>query len=40
MQASNSELNGVVSRGSGPIELKDDDEMAELRHVNGCIQFY
>jgi hypothetical protein len=40
MQASNSDWNGVVDGGSSPLELDDDDEMVELRHANGCIQFY
>ena len=40
MQAGNSEWDGAVSRGSFPIQSEDDDELTELRHANGCTQFY
>ena len=40
MQAGTSEWDGAVSRGSFPIQLEDDDELTELRHANGCTQFY
>lgn len=41
MQASNPDSNGVVGGGgSSPLEVDDDDEMVELRHRDGCIQFY
>ena len=40
MQANNSDSNGVVGGGSSPLELDDEDEMVELRHTDGSIQFY
>lgn len=40
MQASNPDWHGVAAGGSSPIELDDADEMVELGHTDGFIQFY
>jgi hypothetical protein len=40
MQTTNSAWNGEVGGGSSPLQLDDDVEIVELRHTDGCIQFY
>ena len=40
MQASNSDWNGVREEGSRALELDNADDMVELGHIDGCVQFY